>query len=145
MTTYYEDRAGFFLDGAPMFPGFTIQSVTWSGDLAVSAVPGMTPDHSGAGWVQGNFEGDISVTVAVPLNGLQGAISPLTYDWPNSNAVIQIYGSSYLYGQQYKGDVLQFLGLAFKRYPTSGFSGVGRVETYQLNFGATQMVIIPGG
>lgn len=140
---WYQDRvAGFFIDGQPMFPGYTIESVTWRGDQNVTAVLGMTPDHSGAGWVQGNFEGDIRVTVNVPVNGTATTVDPMTFDWVGSNATLQIFGSSALYGTQYNGDTLQFFGLAFKGYDTSGFAGVGRAGQYVLNFGARQMAKI---
>lgn len=143
MATFYEDRGVMLLNGRPIVDLFTIKSLTFTIDYGVDAVQSMTPDHSAAGFTQRNVDIEITLTVALPGEGLKGFV-PEEYDWYSNNAVVQVYGSSSLYASTFKGDKIQFLGVAFSGYGSSGFSGVGREGEYVWNFKAQDAKRIPG-
>ena len=131
------------INGSPITEAFNILSVSFSSDLDLNRVEGLSKNHRSSGFTQGNSKPQFSMDLAVPAKGL-GGFDPAEYKWYDNKAVVQCIGSSELYGSNYNGDTIQFIDVAFSGFGDSGAKGAGREITYTWNFEALGMKRIPG-
>lgn len=125
MSMLYADRAFISINGARLVD---VQSATLRRNENAKAVPSMTPDRFNRGFVRGNLDFDINVTIAVENQLARPKLE--SFDYENNDVQL-----TFLVG----ADQYVATGL-FPKDVEDGASGVGEEVKTSFNFGALKCV-----
>jgi hypothetical protein len=129
MTTLYADRAFISVNGARIAD---VQSATMKRNFNAKPVPSMTPDSFNRGFVRGNQDIDITVTIAVQSGLARPKLGSIDY----AASSVQI---TYLVGND------QYVATGvFLKDDDINAGGVGEEVKSTYNFGALKLVDATG-